>query len=54
MNINHIDHPFYCVWCGETLPDKETFERHYQNELNDEREITDEEVFDKIHNPKNY
>lgn len=52
--MSDVNRPFYCVWCGNTLPDQESFDKHYQAELEDEQELSEEEVFELIHNPKHY
>lgn len=50
-----INHPFYCVWCGNIAPDKESFERHYQSELDRMDEANKRtDIFDAIYNDNHY
>lgn len=51
--MEEFDHPFFCVWCGEVLPDQASFEKHYAEELEEEI-LTQDEVFDLVHNENHY
>lgn len=51
----NLNHPHYCVGCGEIQPDSETFTKHYQKcWLGTEMELTEEEIVDLTHNTKHY
>lgn len=53
--MHNIDHPFYCVWCGNVLPDEESFNTHYDAELQSYAMANaDDDVFDLVHNENNY
>lgn len=52
--MDNIDHPFYCVWCGEVLPDKVAFEKHYKEEVRGEQKLSPGQVFDLVNNTKHY
>jgi hypothetical protein len=52
--MTDINHPFYCVGCGNIQPDKESFDEHYRKCWLEHDDFSEEEIFNLIYNEKNY
>ena len=49
------NHDLTCPWCSEEFRNQKDYDNHYRHCLvESEVKISDEDIFDLIHNPNNY